>query len=167
METKNSRLRFALAALADMPREDWEALAQERQAGASVNSSSKAPEAGEGAAAEVGSGTQQVGTGSGGAHTPETVQQQGAAALAAASKAGDGEDGGSEPGDGRDAASMVASERGYSTALPTPSSGEGAASPQVPTPEAAGGVVGTGAHTLDAAGSSTGRQSPAYGASSS
>ena len=172
VETKNSRLRAALAVLADVPMEDWEALAQERQAGTSATSSSdapearagtsatsysEAPEAEAGANAEAGSGTQQEGTGSGDSHLPETVQQQGHAASAAASEAGDGEDAGS----------MVASERSCCTAPPHPRCEEGPASPQLPMPEAAGGAVGTGAHIQDAAGSSAGRQAPANGAPSS
>ena len=159
METKNSRLRAALATLADVPMEDGEALAQERQAGTSATSSIEAPEAGAGANAEAGGGTQQEGTGSGGSHSPETAQQQGPAASPAASVVEDGEH--AAVGDGEHAVSMAASERSYSAALPTPQHEEGAASPQVPTPEAAGGGVGPEAHTMDVPGcSSAGRQSP-------
>ena len=159
METKNSRLRAALASLADVPMEDWEALAQERQAGSSATSSIGAPEARAGANAEAGGGMQQEGTGSGGSHSPETAQQQGPAASPAASVVEDGEH--AAVGDREHAVSMAASERSYCTALPTPQHAEGAASPQVPTPEAAGGGVGPEAHTRDVAGSSAGGQSPA------
>ena len=165
VETKNSRLRAALAVLADVPMEDWEALAQERQAGTSTTSSGEAPEAGAGASAEGGSGTQQEGSGSGCSHSPETAQRRGAAASAAASEAGEGQDAGS----------VAASQRGHCTAVPHPRSEEdvenvseeGPASPPLPMPEAAGGIVQIGAPTLDAAGGSTGRRSPANGGPSS